>query len=38
MSGAGHFRMVEDSDGFNRLREEAVQKCTQLGGSWTPLA
>ena len=27
MSGVGHFMMLEDPQTFNRLLDEAVQKC-----------
>jgi hypothetical protein len=30
MSGVGHFLMLEDLDGFNRLLEQAVRKLCQI--------
>jgi hypothetical protein len=36
MSGVGYFPMLEDPDGFNRLLQQAVQKCTQSGPSPRP--
>jgi hypothetical protein len=33
MSGVGHFNMIEDSETFNRLLEEAVQEFIQIAKS-----